>query len=136
MRDPREILARIRAQADAATEGPWTAEYSGEQGNCVLPPGYQSTREAVAVTRLLSAQADAEFIAASRTTVPRLVDALRAVLELHVRAECPTCGSRDGEGNEFHKCDDDAYCEECDLEGYPCPTVTAITRALEGEPHD
>lgn len=59
-----------------------------------------------------------------------LVDALEAVLKLHVRAECPTCGSRDGEGNEFHKCDDDAYCEECDLEGYPCPTVTAITQAL------
>ena len=81
------------------------------------------------VARDLAAE-DAEFIAHVRTDVPDMAAALRAVLELHVRAECPTCGSRDGEGNEFHKCDDDAYCEECDMEGYPCPTVTAIRHHL------
>ena len=75
-------LAEIRARVDAATEGPWTAEYSGEQGNCVLPPGYQSTREAVAVTRLLSAQADAEFIAASRTDLPALLAAIMDALDV------------------------------------------------------
>ena len=74
-------LAEIRARVEAATEGPWTAEYSGEQGNCVLPPGYRSTREAVAVTRLLSAQADAEFIAHSRTDLPALLAAVEAVRE-------------------------------------------------------
>ncbi|WP_271437707.1 hypothetical protein [Micrococcus luteus] len=122
MRDPREILARIRAQADDATEGPWTAEYSGEQGNCVLPPEYQSTRETVAVTRLLSAQADAEFIAASRTTVPALLDALDAAIRVHHLSE-------------FHTFTGPVpWCDECDCT-YPCPTVDAITTALEGLHH-
>lgn len=118
MPDPRETLARIRAQADAATDGPWTAEYSGEQGNCVLPPGYRSTRKAVAVTRLWRAQADAEFIAASRTTVPVLLDALEKVLNLHVEGR-PFYGH----GFRQRRC-------ECGS-GWPCPTVTAITAALE-----
>ena len=148
MTDPRETLARIRKQADAATEGPW--EVNGpdrpwatiSHGSDSILHAYEQhhpycegcecgdPRSEVALS-----DEDAEFIAAARTDVPRLVDALEKVLELHVRAECPTCGSRDGEGNEFHKCDDDAYCEECDLEGYPCPTVTAITTALGGEHH-
>ena len=129
MRDPRESLARIRAQADAATEGPWTAEYSGEQGNCVLPPGYQSTREAVAVTRLLSAQADAEFIAASRTTVPRLLDALEKVLRLHPRVVVLHADP------DFGRMEDDAICGACivnhEAADWPCPNVRAITAALE-----
>lgn len=33
MNDPREILARILAQADAATEGPWEAD--GMEGTIV-----------------------------------------------------------------------------------------------------
>ena len=52
MSDPIiDRLDQIKDRADKATEGPWEAEYSAEQGNCVLPPGYQSTREAVAVMR-------------------------------------------------------------------------------------
>ena len=144
MNDPRETLARIRKQADAATEGPW-APWRDQDGAphmngllmvgnaaAVIPEG-ESWVEGVDVNPIAHTYTpeDREFIAHARTDVPRLVDALEKVLELHVRAECPTCGSRDGEGNEFHKCDDDAYCEECDLEGYPCPTVTAITTALE-----
>lgn len=132
MTDPRETLARIRAQADAATEGPWAwasrTTVDGDQWAV-----FDKQDHALAENRD-GWGPDAEFIAAARTDVPRLVDALEKVLELHVRAECPTCGSRDGEGNEFHKCDDDAYCEECDLEGYPCPTVEAITAVLEGDP--
>lgn len=31
-----ERIAEIRARVGAATEGPWEAEYSGEQGDCVL----------------------------------------------------------------------------------------------------
>lgn len=130
MTDPREAMARIRAQADAATDGPWTAEYSGEQGNCVLPPGYRSTREAVAVTRLWRAQADAEFIAAARTDVPWLLEqvairdkALEAVLELHIEGQ-PFIGH----GFKQRRC-------ECGAT-WPCPTVTAITQALEGLHHD
>ena len=70
------------ARTNAATDGPWEAEYSGEQGNCVLPPDARSTREAVAVTRLYYQVADAEFIAAARTDLPAATTALRAVLDL------------------------------------------------------
>ena len=124
-------LAEIRARAGNATHGPWTAEYSGEQGNCVLPPGYQSTREAVAVTRLLSAQADAEFIAASRTDLPALLAAVQAVMALHgpVQVEpsetiCAGCSTLRGQGETARY---------FPFTEYPCPTVQALTDALEVE---
>ena len=67
-------LNAIRARAAAATEGPWRAEYSWEQGNCVVPGDAQSTREAFAVTRLYHQAADAEFIAHARQDIPDLCD--------------------------------------------------------------
>ena len=87
MTDPIiDRLDQIKGRADEATEGPWVAEYSKEQGNCVIPHDAHSTREAVAVTRLFRQQADAEFIAAARTDVPARVDALIRVLEMCDRA--------------------------------------------------
>lgn len=56
---------RVRELLAAATPGPWVAEYSGEQGNCVIPHDAQSTREAVCVTRLYHQAGDAELIAAA-----------------------------------------------------------------------
>ena len=72
-----------------------------------------------------------DLIAASRTTVPALADALEAVLSIH----------RDG-GESQGYLDDGSYgdmpncCTECGSFGeygvpYPCPTVIAITTALE-----
>ena len=120
-------LNEIEARANAATEGPWEGiRYpDGLLGRVIA-----SDELGVCIAEDFPDDADAEFIAHARTDVPDMAAAHRAVLELHVRAECPTCGSRDGEGNEFHKCDDDAYCEECDMEGYPCPTVAAIRHYL------
>ena len=122
-------LAEIRARVASTTEGPWTAEYSGEQGNCVLPPGYQSTREAVAITRLWSAQADAEFIAASRTDLPALLAAVEAVRELHMPVEvepsetiCAECSTLRGQGETARY---------FPFTEYPCPTAQALTTALE-----
>lgn len=124
-------LGEIRARADAATEGPWTAEYSGEQGNCVLPPGYQSTREAVAVTRLLSAQADAELIANARTDLPALLAAVEAVMKRHRPVEvepsetiCAECSTLRGQGETARY---------FPFTEYPCPTVRAITDALDAD---
>lgn len=77
-------LEQIAARAEAATEGPWEARilspYKG--GTVYEPSGYplpgcfncgenEATYE----------EADAEFIAASRTDVVDLVAALRAVLD-------------------------------------------------------
>lgn len=67
----------IRALLAGITEGPWVAEYSREQGNCVIPADAQSTREAVAITRLYHQAADAAFIAAA----PSIVAQLLAVVE-------------------------------------------------------
>ena len=74
MTDPRETLARIRAQADAATEGPW--ELLGD-GEYVSGPGILVAPDDGGVT-----SADAEFIAAARTTVPALLDLADAALDL------------------------------------------------------
>lgn len=62
-----DITARARAALEGVTDGPWVAEFSSAQGNCVIPHDAQSTREAVATTHLYDQVADARFIAAART---------------------------------------------------------------------
>lgn len=163
MTDPREILARIRAQADAATEGPWEVgdRYHCQAADmCDCAPGhgplidtYQHPKwgtmhvhrkdepwwnEGVLFRKAggppgevacdLAAE-DAEFIASARTTVPRLVDALDAVLELHKPIQASMTNSNGG-------VTDVTVCDHCLDPTYPCPTVAAITRALEGETCD
>ena len=121
MTDPREALARIRAQADAATEGPW--ELLGD-GEYVSGPGILVAPDDGGVT-----SADAEFIAAARTNVPALLDALEKVLALHPRVVVMAADP------EFGQMEDDAICGACivDYEAadWPCPNVRAITTALE-----
>lgn len=130
MSDPREILNRIREQANAATPGPW--EWEGESEE-MWPTGDNSLRavggtepefvlmawgyDAYGITT--KSDEDAEFIAASRTTVPVLLDALEKALSLHVEGR-PFYGH----GFRQRRC-------ECGS-GWPCPTVEAITRVLDG----
>ena len=121
MTDPREALARIRAQADAATEGPW--ELLGD-GEYVSGPGILVAPDDGGVT-----SADAEFIAAARTDVPWLLEqvklrdkALEAVLEMHELAQPITAAYGTQEGGD--------YCAAC-AEDWPCPDYTAATTALE-----
>ena len=122
MTDPREILARIRAQADAATEGPW--ELLGD-GEYVSGPGILVAPDDGGVT-----SADAEFIAAARTTVPALLDALEKVLELHQPVTDGMGFTEDGYGGISPACSACGTSDEYAVP-YPCPTVTAITTALE-----
>ena len=126
MTDPRETLARIRAQADAATEGPWTGiRYpDGFLGRVIGGNGF-------GVAEDFSDDADAEFIAAARTNVPRLVDALEKALILHKPVEvepsetiCSGCSTLRGQGETARY---------FPFTEYPCPTVRDITTALEGE---
>jgi hypothetical protein len=93
MTDPSETLRRIKEQADAATRAPWTAQdydhNPGDQGVPIIGGGEAGSMEghltAYAMTLFDEDQAvaDGAFIAASRTTVPRLAGALQAVLDLH-----------------------------------------------------
>ena len=73
---------------------------------------------------------DAEFIAAARTTVPALLDALEKVLALHPRVVVLTADP------EFGRMEDDAICGACivnhEAADWPCPNVRAITTALDG----
>jgi len=110
-------LAAMRARVDGAVPGPWTwtvgsveATRDGETFEIVEREDFhQTTRN------------DVEFIAHARTDVPRLLDAVEAVLALHQRHgrysdscyECGLANPEDGSGQP-----------------YPCPTRRAITSAL------
>ena len=129
MTDLRETLARIRKQADAAAEGPWVSNQCepcaerdrldvtvwGRQGNALVASWCDDDEYD---------PANAEFIAAARTTVPALLDALEKMLELHAPR---TADARSG----------DVTCSGCydshyDVyEPYPCELVEAITTALD-----
>lgn len=117
----KQWIEERRAIHEAATEGPWVAEYSGETGDCVIPHDAQSTREAVAVTRLFHRTADANAIADAHTNLPRALGALNKVLELH------------GLNLDF---DGTPYCKGCSIPyevttTWPCPTIQAIEGAID-----
>ena len=141
MTDPRETLARIRRRADAATEGPWEVKpYKGlaEDGDYV-DSIVGSSQESIVYQLgcgccdigLEVAHPDAEFIAAARTDVPALLDALEKVLRLHPRVVVLHADP------EFGRMEDDAICGACivnhEAADWPCPNVRAITTALNGD---
>ena len=125
MNDPRETLNRIRKQADAATEGSWmgVCDSDGYLGRVIGPDGFGIAED-------FRDDADAEFTAAARTTVPALLDALEKVLELHPRVVVMAADP------EFGQMEDDAICGACIVNhepaDWPCPNVRAITTALDG----
>lgn len=128
----RETLAEMRAIEQAATEGPWVAEYSREQGNCVIPHDAASTREAVATTRLYHQIGDAEFIAAARAFVPKALAALDAVLAMHAPSKEPTSGHYYCDSDECDRAGEGELRDACQHCGhwFPCPTTAAIEQAL------
>ena len=143
MTDPRETLARIRKQANAATEGPWLVNGPDEQW-AVISSGSDSVLHSYmrcrpdcegcecgeSVAEVAIELEDAEFIAAARTTVPALLDALEKVLELHQPVTDGMGFTEDGYGGISPACSSCGTSDEYAVP-YPCPTVTAITTALE-----
>lgn len=126
MTDPRKTLARIRKRADAATEGPWEVEhhYNGFSGEHFVSEVHPTVECEGDGGGGILREADAELIAAARTDVPRLVAALEAVLARHA-----------AEHVEGHWLCGHCFGWDSEPVPYPCPTVTAITTALE-ESHD
>lgn len=120
-------LAEIRARVDAATEGPW--EVIPTVGNAVVADdgdGYWTD-----VADRIETEADAEFIAASRTDLPALLAAVEAVRALHMPVEvepsetiCAGCSTLRGQGETARY---------FPFTEYPCPTAQALTAALEVE---
>ena len=82
-------LDKIKARADAATEGPWvrdmhSPDMSGRSGWYIRGPRKLGLRSMVLNSRMLSG--DAEFIAASREDVPWLVDQVESLERWKVEA--------------------------------------------------
>ena len=111
-------LNEIEARANAATEGPWmgVCDSDGYLGRVIGPDGFGIAED-------FRDDADAEFTAAARTTVPALLDLADAVLERHVKAQPITAAYGTQEGGD--------YCAAC-AEDWPCPDYTAATTALHG----
>ena len=136
-------LDQIEARANAATEGPW-APWRDQDGaphmngllmvgnaDAVIPEGEFWVEDVdinpVAHTYLPE---DREFIAHSRTDVPDMAAALRAVLEVHQDG-----GESQGYLDDGHYGDIPHCCTECGSLGeygvpWPCATVTAIRQHL------
>ena len=117
-------IARRRELLGAATEGPWRASLLDgvryEDGSssypCGIYPGATQGPPPVLVTNGIDAR-DAALIADARTSLPRALDALEAVLAPHQMHEVPG-GQR--------------WCLHCGAD-WPCPTVTAAEAALGAE---
>lgn len=73
----RDFLAAVQQRADAATDGPWITE-----GTHVVHPPWEADDDTYWVADAFEEGPNVDFIAASRTDVPRLVAALAAVLDL------------------------------------------------------
>jgi hypothetical protein len=83
-------LEELRRLETAATPGPWAVETSDEDGfdgsSVYMDDGITWGRSYICQEMhqgLDDGQADAEFIAAARNQLPRILDALDAVLALH-----------------------------------------------------
>ena len=127
-------LDEIEARANAATEGPW-APWKDQDGakhmqgllmvgnaDAVIPEG-ELWVEDVDINPIAHTYTpwDREFIAHARTDVPDMAAALRAVLNLHVKAQPITAAYGTQEGGD--------YCRTC-AEDWPCPTVAAIRQHI------
>ena len=148
-----EALAEIRARVEAATEGPWENDETdpGVWGpEHIIIGNYTARDDFDSPMWEDGTPEDREFIAASRTDLPTLLAAVEAVMKLHapipiyvLAEECEApedhehgTTSDGGEDICWDEPTGETYCNECndvwgDPVDYPCPTVQAITTALE-----
>lgn len=111
-----ETLAQYQALAHKATKGPWLAIRSGEDS-------WDIAGVAIDV-----ADRDLDFLVASHALGPAMAAALQEILDLHA----PFQWSYGFE--EVTSCKECArVCADEEDAGYPCPTVSTITKHLEGK---
>ena len=91
MSDLTDRLDEIEARADAATPGPWEADVTEVSQHWSRPEPWATVVSSEVhcmaycyggIGRGIEREADAEFIAAARTALPKALDALEAVLAL------------------------------------------------------
>ena len=142
-----EWIAQRRELLAAATDAPW--EWTTDLD--MLLAGHEGDRVVIDAPWTVPniKPADADLIADARTSLPRALDALEAVLALHhpvkIYAQADECGCGDEDHTiiESPQGDDlcwdtptgELCCSECLDEDsgaidYPCPTVRAIAEAL------
>ena len=153
------LAERARIE-QAATDGPWMSEWdtSDEWWTIHGQPNPTKGDERMVCPEVATLQhsedwtADVDFITDTRTSLPKALNALEAVLKLHepvavyAQADECECGNEDHTIIESEQGDDlcwdtptgEQRCGECldeDSEyiDYPCPTVAAITKALGAE---
>ena len=107
--DPADWIAKRRELLAAATEWPWEIRSYGPRKYSVYAPRWPGI-----IAELGNGAEDATLIADARTSLPRALDALEAVLAPHQLHEVPG-GQR--------------WCLHCGGD-WPCPTVAALTEAL------
>ena len=146
-----------RELLNAATKGPWEADGSEITQHWSLPGPWETVASSEVVCgsycyggvgRGIEHATDAALIADARTSLPRALDALEAVLARHrpvsyvatancglvLYEVCPTCHDKAG----VHPCgcwrDEDQIhvCADC-KRVWPCPTFDAIDTALRGD---
>lgn len=130
-----QALDEMQDRCGAATPGPWTATYDdADKWTCITGRGRDLGGGLWMVCPEVATcegepDGDAEFIAASRTSLPATVAALKAVLELHRPVDvepsdtiCGECSFQLPNGRYFGK-----------IVEWPCPTVATIEAAFADE---
>ena len=138
----------LRRLADAATPGPW--DYPGELLGSPCTTVFAGDPKRTQAVYLAAAMPEnGAFIAAARTAVPALLDALAAAEHRATRAEAQSAirgravvmyrdRAREAEARVkavraihrdlYESMSGVPYCDECDR-AWPCPTI----RALDGD---
>lgn len=138
----REELAAIRERVEAATDGPWENDGGGEIGQhyTCLPPYRTIVGTEVSCssycyggsTKGVERDADAEFIAHARTDVPRLVEALDAVVKALDEAGTQAAATYRSDGAHYNEGQLDAV--ELVETRVLAAIETALTTDTKGEP--
>lgn len=131
--DLKLLLDKWKALETAVSEGPWSATHGpGELPRIWSDAPQFESAEYIAQCAFVGDVVDAEFIAASRTLVPRLIASVEAVLAEHPATQlgCITHYARSD-----CECETRLICSTCAV-NYPCPTVTTIHNALIGDDDD
>lgn len=128
-----EFLAEQKRLAEAATPGPWRLGSFGHGPNAIVrdAEGLSTVQDVWVCDADAGRPENAEFIAAARSSVPKLIAAVEAVMAEHRPVDvepsetvCHGCSTLRGTGENARY---------FPYEEWPCPTIRAIEAALGGE---